>query len=224
VKPLEMVVFSDFECPVCRKFTERLEKELIPFLDHRVALTWKHYPIDQACNPHAVRTLHEHACTAAFAAEAARMQGGNEAFWKAHDKLFADQRRIGEINFEVFAAELGLDPQRFVADMQSEAVKQRIREDAELAHKLQVTGTPAVYIMGRRVRNFLFESKAFLEDLKRSREQEHGAKPEHRPARPRKPEKQEAAPSPADADTTSALPAEPDSSPIPDNPGPPDAE
>ncbi|RMD97562.1 MAG: thioredoxin, partial [Deltaproteobacteria bacterium] len=50
---------------------------------------------------------------------------------------------------EGYAEELGLDMERFRADMNSEAVEAKIKEDQALARKLGATGTPAFFINGR---------------------------------------------------------------------------
>lgn len=149
--PCNLVVFSDFECSYCKGFASFVEKQLQKWFAGRLRLIWKHYPLATECN-NAVRfNTHPNSCEAARAAEAARLQGGNEAFWKAHDVLFAAQGRLKNFDFRALAEELGLDPDRFAQDMHSPAVTERIAEDVALAKSLGVTGTPAIFLSGRRV-------------------------------------------------------------------------
>ncbi|MCP4589746.1 MAG: thioredoxin domain-containing protein [bacterium] len=146
-----MVVFSDFQCPFCRTFAKLLEKRLQPLFYGRLRVVWKHYPLAKDCNKHVQNNVHPHACEAARAAEAAHLQGGSESFWKAHDLLFEAQRKLKDFDYAVLANQLELDPQRFLSDMESAQVTERIAEDAELAHSIGVTSTPAVFLTGRKV-------------------------------------------------------------------------
>jgi len=98
VKPIShLVVFSDFECPACKRLAQELEKSIVPAFDHALEIVWKHLPSCTDCNPKAVKNIHPSACEAAYAAEAARLQGGNEAFWRAHDTLFAARAELARL-------------------------------------------------------------------------------------------------------------------------------
>src|SRR5262249_2867566 len=77
--PHTVVVFSDFQCPACRGFAAMFERDISPALGSQLRLVYKHYPLDQDCNPGLRRTVHQNACEAAYAAEAARELGGTEA-------------------------------------------------------------------------------------------------------------------------------------------------
>jgi len=146
-----LVIWSDFECTHCRKFEYDLEREYLKSFGGWLRVVFRHYPLSPSCNAYARVQSHPYSCKAAMMAEAARMLGGNEAFWKAHDLLFRSQEWLGEIEPGAFAGELGLDADEFVAVMRSETVGQRIREDVELGRAAGVTATPAVYLEGRRV-------------------------------------------------------------------------
>lgn len=152
---LTAIVFSDFECSHCRRLAKFMKDDVEPLFEGRLRVVYKHSPGGKECNPYLTRDAHPDACAAARAAEAARIQGGNEAFWKAHDVLFkaAGYKLLAKLSYEKLAEQLGLDPARFVADMKSDAVTQRIKEDIELARALKIRGTPAVFILGKRVKN-----------------------------------------------------------------------
>lgn len=167
-KTLEVVVFSDFECPSCSRFAPFLEEQVLPLFGGRVRTVFKHYPIDQSCNEHTSRTLHPHACQAARLVEAARLQGGNETFWRAHDLLFAHRRRHSAQHapdVEGIASALGLDVERLKQDIQSVAVAERIDEDAALARSCGVNGTPAVFIARRRVDTLALQQLEFWDRI-----------------------------------------------------------
>jgi len=162
---LPMVVFSDFQCPACRDFAERVEKNLTADFGNLLRVYWKHLPWGTACNENSARDMHPQACAAAAAAEAARVLGGNDAFWKAHDALFARQRELAKLDYRVLAGELGLDPERFVETMASEDVKARIQEDIVLAKTLGVKATPMVYLWGRKVDRHMLMNPAFVKRI-----------------------------------------------------------
>ena len=89
--------------------------------------------------------MHPKAPAAHAAAEAAHQQG---KFWEMHDKIFENQREMSPAKYEEWAAEIGLDVDKFKADVNSDAVKKRIEADKLEAAKLGTTGTPAFYING----------------------------------------------------------------------------
>lgn len=80
-------------------------------------------------------------------AMAAELQG---KFWEFHDKLFAAKKLSNEL-IENTAKELGLDLAKFRSDMKSPIVLQKIRKDLSDAQNAGVTGTPTVFINGRRL-------------------------------------------------------------------------
>jgi protein-disulfide isomerase/uncharacterized membrane protein len=146
-----MVIWSDFECGFCKSFAEDFEKKYIKDFGGNLEVVYKHYPLGTDCNPYVRRNMHPDACQAARLAEAARMQGGSEKFWEAHDLLFASQKKLGQLDPRAFADELGLDADRLVADAESDVVKKRITEDVDQAKRLGVRSTPAIFLSGRAV-------------------------------------------------------------------------
>ncbi len=159
---LTMVVFSDFECPSCGKFAKFSHDKILPMFDGQMRMVFKHYPIDQSCNPKAARTMHPQACTAAYMAEAARIAGGNEAFWKTHDLLFRNRHalKLGKITPDLLAPKIGVNADNLkaalkeIADDGSNAtggILSRIHEDIDQAKTCGIHGTPAVFLEGKKV-------------------------------------------------------------------------
>ncbi len=165
---LRMVVFSDFQCPACRAFAQQLEKDIQPGFDNLLRIVWKHYPICTDCNAAAKYNLHPNACQAAYAAEAARLQAGNDGFWKAHDYMFENPKLMHqkEIDWRQVAVALELEPEKFLADMQSEGVISRVAEDIKQADELKVHSTPSIFLGGRPIRRFMLSNKLFVEKLR----------------------------------------------------------
>jgi protein-disulfide isomerase len=138
--PVTVVEFSDFQCPYCARATPAL-REIESAYPNDVRVVWKHLPLG----------FHQNAMPAALAAEAAREQGGAAKFWAMHDKLFANQAALSTETYQRYARELGLDVARFQRDMAHPKLKARVEEDAQLAKKVGVSGTPTFVVNGERV-------------------------------------------------------------------------
>ena len=89
--------------------------------------------------------FHPEAKPAAVAALAAQEQG---KFWEMHDALFKNQQTLGKDTYLKLAQELGLDMEKFKADLASEKLAKRVEEDAALASKHGVNGTPGFFVGG----------------------------------------------------------------------------
>jgi protein-disulfide isomerase/uncharacterized membrane protein len=138
---LQLVVFSDFQCPACRRAAQAIAhaREHHPEL----SVVFKHYPLSKACNPALRVDLHPLSCAAAYAAEAARRQG---KFWEYHDALFEAGDPLDAGAIRNAASHVGLDLDRFDADIADEGTKAKVDADIALGKTLKVTGTPSIFL------------------------------------------------------------------------------
>ncbi len=152
-KPLQIIVFSDFECPACKALAAFIDARVAPLFDHNLKVVFKHYPLNVDCNPYTKGKKHPSACLGAQLAEAARIVGGNDAFWKTHDFLFQNQKQLkdGRITVETLAADVGLDAAKLQSALASDEIAARIKQTAQQARAAGLTGTPSLYLTGRRV-------------------------------------------------------------------------
>jgi protein-disulfide isomerase len=132
---IEIVEWSDFECPFCSRALPTLAQIEKEYGD-KVQIAFKHMPL----------SMHARARPAHAAAEAARLQG---KFWEMHDLIFSNQRALSEEKYAEYATQLGLDVEKFKKDSASPEVEARIAADYAQATKLGVTGTPAFFVNGR---------------------------------------------------------------------------
>jgi protein-disulfide isomerase len=93
--------------------------------------------------------FHEFAGPSAKAAMAAFKQG---KFWEFHDELFKSKKLSNEVINNI-AVDLGLDIDQFKKDMNSAEIRQMIEKDLMDAQKAGVTGTPTVFINGKKLKN-----------------------------------------------------------------------
>lgn len=94
-----IVEFSDFQCPYCGKVQETLKK-IFETYPNKVKLVFRNYPLP----------FHENAEPAAQASLCANEQG---KFWEFHDKLFANQEKLTVTDLKQYAANLGVDANKF---------------------------------------------------------------------------------------------------------------
>jgi len=134
--PVTLVEYGDFECPYCGRAEPAIRELLADFGDVRYA--WRHLPLTD---------VHPHAQLAAEAAEAAAAQG---AFWEMHDALLRHQDALRPGDLIGYAADLGLDTERFARDLRVHAWAARVAEDVETADLGAVSGTPTFFINGQR--------------------------------------------------------------------------
>jgi protein-disulfide isomerase len=132
---ITLVEFSDFECPYCSKAVGQIET-LMGAYGKDVKLIYKQFPL----------SMHPHAEMAAAASLAAADQG---KFWPMHDVLFRNYHNLSPENFMKFARDLGLDTNKFQADLASGKYKAVIAKDVADGDAAGVNGTPALFINGK---------------------------------------------------------------------------
>ena len=139
--PVVMVAYSEFQCPFCGKFARDTEPTLVEkyVQDGTLRIEWRDFPY---LGPESV-----------LAARAGRAAAAQSSFWAFEEAMYADQLPpnsgdLDEDHVAGVAAELGLDVDRFRADMASPEVEQAVQEDFAEGQAIGVTGTPAFIING----------------------------------------------------------------------------
>lgn len=98
---------------------------------------------------------HKFAGKAAAAALAAHEKG---KFWEYHDLLFAHYRQLSDEKLNEISRELGLDHKEIRARMQDATIKKQIARDLADGMAAGVTGTPTLFINGRRLNDRSMEA------------------------------------------------------------------
>jgi NhaA family Na+:H+ antiporter len=138
--PVTMLVYGDYECP----YTRQLELAVAGLRRvHHDAFRYvfRYFPL---------RDIHPHAQLAAEAAEAVYALAGQDAFWRMHDALFANQEDLELDSVERLAAAAGVDPSAFRAALKTHRFAERIERDVQSGQANGVEGTPSVFINGER--------------------------------------------------------------------------
>lgn len=137
--PVTLVVFSDYQCPFCARWSEQTLPSMMKHVEAGdLRIEWRDVNVFGPASERAAR-----------ASYAAAQQG---AFWEYHDQLFADgQRRTeGELTDEALTAlagDLGLDTEQFSTDFTSEETAEVIAAHQQFGFDLGATSTP-VFILG----------------------------------------------------------------------------
>ena len=119
-----------------------LEQVLEKYPDE-VKCVFKHFPLKS----------HKFARQAAVAALSAGRQG---KFWEFHDKLFENYNQLDQQKIQTIAQDLGLDAAKFEENMRDSQHSLAIDRDLWEGDIVGVTGTPAVFVNGKLLRNMNF--------------------------------------------------------------------
>ncbi|HEY3287424.1 MAG TPA: thioredoxin domain-containing protein [Gemmatimonadaceae bacterium] len=134
VASVEIVVFTDFECPACQEFHKRVmhlkQKEPSAF-----ALRMVHYPL----------AMHRFANAAARAADCAARQSRLSSMY---DLLFAKQDSFGLKEWTAYARDAGItDTAAFARCVRDENSHTAIEGGRQLGQALAIEGTPTVLLV-----------------------------------------------------------------------------
>ncbi|GAA4064325.1 Na+/H+ antiporter NhaA [Agromyces indicus] len=152
--PYQIVEYGDFECPFCSRATGSIDAVLEHFGDD-VCWVWRHLPLEG---------VHAHAKDAAQAYEAAALQGRHLELARL---MFANQDALETDDLCRYAAEIGLDVERFLDDLHSPKVVRRVEDDQLDAEVMDLHSTPTFFVGGVR-HTGPWDSRSLIRALERS--------------------------------------------------------
>jgi protein-disulfide isomerase len=135
---LTLLEYGDYECPACIQ-AEPLIQHLVDTHRGRLRFVFRHFPLVE---------VHPNAELAAEAAEAAAAQG---QFWPMHHLLFAQTHHLTPVALAGYARSLGLDMNRFNAELADHIYTQRIQEHRRAGESSGLRATPAFFVNGKAV-------------------------------------------------------------------------
>lgn len=133
--PIQIVEFSDLECPFCKNFQPTL-KQIVDSSQGKAVWIYRQYPIAQ---------LHPKAEKEAEAAECANELGGNDKFWAFIDKVFEvtpSNNGLDPALLPQIAVQIGLDQTKFNTCLSSGKYASFITESITAAQAAGANGTP----------------------------------------------------------------------------------
>ena len=132
--PIQIVEYSDFQCPYCSRVNPTLDQVKETYGD-RVAVAFRNFPLP----------MHKEAPRAGEASYCAQDQG---KFWEYHDVLFQNQRAQKDEDLKKYASEVGLDQAKFDECLASNKYADRVEADKKSGEAVGVSGTPAFFVNG----------------------------------------------------------------------------
>jgi protein-disulfide isomerase len=143
--PLTLVVFSDFECPICREEAKSLRENVPKEFPSEVRVVFKNYPLP---------TIHPWAVAAAIAGRCVFEQKA-EAFWAFHDWIYDKQPEITADNLQAkvleWAKSATLDTLGLQHCIETRATEPEVNAEIADAKRLNVEATPTLFLNGRRM-------------------------------------------------------------------------
>ncbi len=139
--PIKLIEYSDMECPYCKIYQTTLHQIMDDYgAKGQVAWVYRHFPIYE---------LHSKATKEAEAAECAADQGGNDAFWKFIDQVYAVTPSNNGLDPAVLpdiAGQIGLDKTKFNKCLSSGKFTAKVKSQREEIMKTGAQGTPHIVI------------------------------------------------------------------------------
>src|SRR3989344_4400204 len=159
--PVQVVEFSDMECPFCKTFHDTMQKVMLKYGD-KVAWIYRHAPID---------SLHPKSRKEAVATECAASLGGNVKFWAYLDRLMEitpsnDGLDLAEL--PVIAKYVGLDVKQFQTCLDSGKFDAKIESQYQDGLASGAQGTPYSVIMSSNEPNNTIEGAYPYNSVKQS--------------------------------------------------------
>ena len=138
--PVGLVVYSDYQCPFCARWSNEVLPLMLDYAERgELRIEW--------------RDVNQYGADSERAALAAHAAGQQDAFWEFHDALFPGGEhlspdQLSAESLSALAGSLGLDVERFVADLDAEASLEAVQGFAAEGRELGVSGTPTFVLGG----------------------------------------------------------------------------
>ena len=149
--PVQVVVYEDFQCPICKAYEENVGDTLTSYIDDGT-ISLEYRPIaflDKASTTdYSSRALAAAACTLDDA--------GPDAFFKLHDLLFANQPKEGsagltDAQLAQFASQAGANQDAVAACQSKGTYDGWVANATDQSSKDGINGTPTYFVDGDKV-------------------------------------------------------------------------
>jgi len=137
-----LVEFGDLQCPACGAYHPLILRAKEEFKDS-LTYVFRNFPLTQ----------HKNAIPAAYALEAAGIQG---KYWEMQDRLYGSQQEWSDLSdasskFLEYAKDLGIEVEKFKSDMDSSQVKNKVKSDYTDGGLINIDSTPTFFLNGTKI-------------------------------------------------------------------------
>lgn len=165
---IEIVVWGDYQTEPTRKLDLMLKDVLKS--GARAKYSFRHFPIDNECNPNVknYNTQYPGSCAMARVVEAVDILCGSDARWRVHDAFMSDQTNVSLVGLSEFAATMCTsDPQTIAIVAQEQEVANRITGDIRSKLSVWRRSVPVLVVDGRFVPRWEMDGTTGKETLLR---------------------------------------------------------
>ncbi len=149
--PVNMVIFSDFQCPACKMLSDTIHPLLTKYKG-KIDIQYSFYPLDINCNASMTQSLHPYACKAAYIASCS-----GENFLEVHDKIFNNQKSMDNQWLDNLAKDLGV-----TECMNDPKTKEKVVAMIEGAKPFNVKSTPTFLLNGKKIEGVLPSNQLYI--------------------------------------------------------------
>lgn len=154
--PVTLMEFADYQCSHCARYAAlpgpAIRRDYVQ--EGQVRMLLYDFPLSERSN-------------AIPAALAARCAGAQDRYWGMHEQLFTNQEQWArdqtpEDRFVDYAERAGLDTGQFSECYSERRFLEEIMASRAYGRELGVSGTPAIYVNGRKTDNYGYEAVSGL--------------------------------------------------------------
>ena len=138
--PLQLIKFSDFQCPACRTLSNALHK-IAKKYKGKINMQYMFYPLDNNCNPKVTRPLHPLACEAAYLASCLP-----EKFKQVEADIFDNQEHLSKKWITNYAKK-----ENVYNCYTSPNTKEKVAKIIRAANPYKIKGTPTLIVNGKKI-------------------------------------------------------------------------
>ncbi len=149
-----LIEYGDFQCPGCGSAYPVIKQVTEKYKD-KIGYIFRNFPLT---------TIHPNALAGASAAELAGLNG---KYWEMHDALYESQDSWSSLGgtdrtafFVSLLTKIGLNGETLQTHLSDTNIQQKISFDQALGGKVGVTGTPTLFLNGKRVSDLKFKGNA----------------------------------------------------------------
>ncbi|MFZ4714748.1 MAG: thioredoxin domain-containing protein [Bacteriovoracaceae bacterium] len=145
--PLNVMIYSDFQCPYC-KLVHEIWNKLAQHYAGKINIHYYFYPLDMNCNAKMTRPMHQFACQASYIAAC------SPNFKEAHDDLFKNQDNLSNAWLDEKIKSLKIE-----ACVKDPATKEKVVQVLTTGEKFNIQSTPTIILNGVKIEGSLPEAQ-----------------------------------------------------------------
>jgi protein-disulfide isomerase len=143
--PVTIVVYGDFECPVCKVEADVMRKNLVQAFPEKVQVYFKDFPLE---------SIHPWARAASDTGRCIYKQD-QQAFWKYHDWIYENQEGVTPETLSskvmTWAPTAGVDSIQLGRCLDGKAADQEVAQNMAEGRALGLDATPTTFLNGRKL-------------------------------------------------------------------------